>query len=286
MLPLFPAFDVDEAPAIRWIEPSRSARVRIRGGSFDMGSSALEMQEGLLLCRTEVYGMACTRIANTFRSEGRRHKVTLDTFDLDRYEVSVEAYGTCVRAGRCNAPGFEPGDVRFDRPQLPVTYVSWDDATAYCGFVKGRLPTEAEWEYAARGKAGRTFPWGNVYNPRICNHGSFSHDETDARDGYQGLAPIDALADGQTPEHVFNLAGNVAEWVYDLYGIDKEGFGYGAAAVSNPRGPENGTQHVIRGGSYEDGAAWMRSASRHVLSITRASSVGFRCAYDVVNPVR
>jgi formylglycine-generating enzyme len=268
-------------PSVQVLTPARTSRVRLPAGTFDMGSGALDMQQGLALCRKEAYAPLCVQIENMLRAEGHRHKVTLSSFELDRYEVSVAQYGACVTTGRCNPAGFQPGDPRFDQPNLPVSFVSWNDATAFCSFAGGRLPTEAEWEYAARGTSGRAFPWGNLYNARICNHGSFGSEESDPRDGYQLLAPVDAFPDGQTPEHIFNLAGNVAEWVSDWYNKDKDGFGYGSAPETNPKGADSGLGRVIRGGSFEDGAMWMRAASRHILTTTRAATVGFRCAYDV-----
>jgi formylglycine-generating enzyme len=276
-------FPAESAPGLLVLKPALSSRVRIAAGEFEMGSSASEMRYGLELCRKEVFGNACTRIENMFRAEGHRHTVTLNAFDIDRYEVSVERYDVCVRLGVCKAPAFQRGDLRFDSQNLPVTHVTWDDANAYCTFVSGRLPTEAEWEFTARGKARRIFPWGNVYNPHLCNHGSFSSEEGDARDGYQGLAPVDAmsLSSSESEAHVYNLAGNAAEWVSDYYAVDKEGFGYGDAPVKNPKGASNGTAHVIRGGSFQDGAAWMRAASRHFINLPQASTVGFRCAYEV-----
>jgi formylglycine-generating enzyme len=277
---------VESAPHVIVLAPGLPERIRIRSGTFTMGSSSRAMLEGLATCKKEVFGPLCTRIENAFRAEGYAHRVTVSAFDLDRYEVSVRKYSACVRAGVCRSPGFRAGDARFDQPSYPITYVAWEDSAAYCAFAGGRLPTEAEWEFAARGSSSRIYPWGNVYNARICNHGSFSSDEGDARDGFQGLAPIDALPEGQSPEHVFNLAGNVAEWVSDFYATDAEGFGYSSQDATDPKGPDSGVSHVIRGGSFEDGAPWMRAASRHFMSLTSASSVGFRCAYDVAPKVK
>lgn len=261
------------APSARW--------VRIPGGSFLMGSSATDMIRAVTLCRREMYGALCRGDVGMpgirFRAELPAHQAFVSPFELERTEVSVEAYGRCVAAGACAEPAFVRGDARFDRPDFPVTEVRWDDAAAYCAWSGGRLPTEAEWELAARGPSGRDFPWGNVYNGHVTNHGALASDETDASDGYAGLAPVDAFPDGATPEGVLNLAGNASEWVDDLYDTDENGFGYSPLPQTNPRGTR-GVFHVVRGGSFTDGAAWQRAAWRGEGIIARSASVGFRCA--------
>jgi formylglycine-generating enzyme len=259
-------------PGILILKPERSARVRFSEAGFTMGSSVSDMITAVTMCKREVYGSLCDQVAARFRAEGLSHRVSLATFELDRNEVSVAHYRLCVLAGSCAAPSFSTGDPRFDVPTFPVTHVRWSDANDYCAFLRGRLPTEAEWEFAARGKAGRQFPWGNAYNPRLANHGSFASDETDAIDGFRGLAPTGSFPDAGTPEGVLDLAGNVSEWVSDYYHEDERGFGYDAAPAVNPKGSETGTFHVTRGGSYRDGAPWLRGAARQV---------GFRCAYSV-----
>jgi formylglycine-generating enzyme required for sulfatase activity len=260
----------------------REGRVRIPGGKFVMGSSPTDIARALAMCRREILRARCDDLAVQFRAEGLAHDVTISTFEIDRTEVTVEAYGRCVAAGACAPPGFLLGDARFDRPDFPVTHVRWEDARAYCAWASGRLPTEAEWEYAARGPSAREFPWGNVYNPRLTNHGAFAHDETDATDGFVGLAPVGSYPDGATPLGLLDMAGNVSEWVEDVFDVDENGFGYSAAPRVNPRGPSTGGFHVVRGGSYIQGAAWMRSAMRGVLNMPRAASVGFRCAADAL----
>jgi formylglycine-generating enzyme required for sulfatase activity len=207
--------------------------------------------------------------------------VTLSSFELDRHEVTVARYGQCVEAGRCNRPAFHAGDLRFDQPNLPVTHVRWDDAVDYCVYAGGRLPTEAEWEYAARGARGRAYPWGDVYNGRRANHGSLGAEDTDASDGFADLAPVGSFPSGQTPEGILDMAGNAGEWVADYFSDDAEGFGYAAAPVTNPKGSVTGTFRVIRGGSYRDGAPFLRSAARARITIPHSPAVGFRCAYDV-----
>lgn len=267
--------------------------VRIAGGAFLMGSTPNERDSALQACRHEILSLGCneqdtigvTPLVASFRSELPAHPVVVSAFQIQRTEVSVAAYARCVAAGGCAPPGYVAGDPHFDRPELPVTSVRWDDAAAYCTWAGARLPTEAEWELAARGTARRTYPWGENFNPHIANHGALAPDPTDATDGYLGPAPVEAFRDGATPEGVLNLAGNVAEWVSDYYDTDDEGYGYPAKMLPptggpshNPTGSTSGLAHVVRGGSYLQGAAWLRGAARAILVVPRAPSVGFRCA--------
>ena len=261
-----------------------SPRVRLPGGTFMMGSVWADLMYAFALCRKELHGAHCESMQaqRLFRAELNAHPVTLSPFEIDRTEVSVGAYARCVSAGACAPAGFTPGDPRFDRPELPVTFVRWEDAVAYCAWDGGRLPTEAEWEFAARGPSSRTFPWGSFYNSRVCNHGAFSSDETDGIDGFVGLSPVGSFPDGRTPEGLFDMAGNVSEWVADFFSVDEaSGEGYSTDPQTNPTGTATSGPHVIRGGSYVDGAAWMRTTHRAFNAIGRAPQVGFRCARGV-----
>jgi formylglycine-generating enzyme required for sulfatase activity len=186
----------------------------------------------------------------------------------------------CVAASACSPPSFAAGDPRYDVDEFPVTSVTWEDASSYCRWVGGRLPTEAEWELAARGYSNNTFPWGKIYSPRLANHGAFADDPTDGRDGFIGLAPVGSFPDGATPTGLLDMAGNASEWVADWYDRDEQQFGYKRGAQTNPKGPPYGQLgHVIRGGSYRDGAHWLRAAARYA-STFAAREVGFRCAAD------
>jgi formylglycine-generating enzyme required for sulfatase activity len=250
-----------------------------------MGSTASEMVQAVKMCEREPLGARCAGprddVGPWIRAEGHAHEVTLTDFELDRTEVPVRRYARCVSAGACSPAAFPSGDARYDRPDLPVTHVRWEDASAYCAWMGGRLPTEAEWEHAARGRAGHTFPWGDLYNPHLANHGAWSDDPTDGRDGFFGLAPIGSFPDGATATGLLDMAGNVSEWVFDWYDRDDEGYGYSRGAQVNPKGPPYGAHgHVIRGGSYREAAHWLRTAARRAWPYA-TREIGFRCAYDV-----
>lgn len=267
------------------LRPPVERRVRITGGRFVMGSTASEMVQAVKMCEREPRGALCDGTRDTIgpwiRAEGHAHEVTLSDFELDRTEVPVRRYARCVAAGACTPPAFPSGDARYDRPELPVTHVRWEDAAAYCTWIGGRLPTEAEWEHAARGRSGHTFPWGDLYNAHLSNHGAWSDDPTDGRDGFIGLAPIGSFPDGATASGLLDMAGNASEWVFDWYDRDDDGYGYGRGAQSNPKGPAYGPYgHVIRGGSYREAAHWLRTAARRAWPYA-SRETGFRCAYDV-----
>lgn len=266
------------------LRPSLERRVRIPGGRFVMGSTPSEMVRAMKLCERETYGARCQIpedwVSHYIRAEGYAHEVTLADFDLDRTEVPVRRYARCVAAGACSPAGYPSGDPRFDNPDFPVTHVRWEDAAAYCSWIGGRLPTEAEWESAARGHAGRTFPWGDLYNTHLANHGSFADDPTDASDGFVGLAPIASFPDGATATGLLDMAGNAAEWVADWFDLVEEDYGYGRGAVVNPKGPSFGRGRVVRGGSYLRPAHSLRTAARHAAALP-SREIGFRCAYDI-----
>jgi formylglycine-generating enzyme required for sulfatase activity len=281
------------ARGVQALRPPLHGRVRIASGTFEMGSATRDLFDFLKLCESPtqstvpvkqaIWARLCEEgeVKTDFRLEGQRHQVTLRAFDIDRIEVRVADYDRCVVAGACDPPGFAADDPRFRDPSFPVTQVKWQDAVAYCAWAGGRLPTEAEWEFAARGEVRRTFPWGDVYNPHLVNHGSWAFDETDASDGYALLAPVGSFPDGATPEGILDLAGNAAEWVSDFWGDpDENGYGYSSLAAVDPLGPPTGVYHVVRGGSYASAPPWLRTASRWRIKLPRSAEVGFRCAAD------
>ena len=262
--------------------------VLIPAGSFVMGSDEAEIELATAMCRRDPYGdETCERL---FNNELEVHQVMLSAYFIDRTEVTVASYRRCVELGHCRPAPYASGGQRFNRADLPATLVDWNDARAYCQFAGGRLPTEAEWERAARGREGRRFPWGDLYNARLSNHGSRPRwfatllDPTDDRDGFAELAPVGAFPSGRTPDGIDDLAGNVAEWVADVINAnsleDLLNTRYPAASDVDPKGQSVGTFRVTRGGSWMDAAPWLRGAAREFrLANAREPSLGFRCVH-------
>ncbi len=252
-----------------------SRMIRIPASEFVMGSTSEEIVDSTALCEREPLAPICDE--RSFADELTQHRVHLSGFFLDRTEVTVADYDTCVRLRRCKAPPYERGAERFKHALFPVTFVSWENARAFCGFRGGRLPTEAEFERAARGPTGRRFPWGQLANGHLANHGRLGMDTTDDSDGFAELAAVGSFSAGRTPDGFLDLAGNVAEWVQDRYATQ-----YPDEEVTDPLGPDAAvatSARVVRGGSYESPMAWLRGAARGpALPAERRPTLGFRCA--------
>lgn len=217
--------------------------------------------------------------------EKPKHKVYLDAFMISKYEVTNAQYHAFVKAtghrppeNCCDArytiwkgPTMLPGV-----EELPVINVSWDDAVAFCQWVGGRLPTEAEWEKAARGTDGRIYPWGN--EPPSGNRANYSFDPVSMWEGPASLARKDQYEFGRSPYGVFEMAGNVWEWVQDWYDPKY----YQHSPAKNPKGPERGDARVIRGASWRNTADLLRATNRNKHTPTeRRVYLGIRCAKDV-----
>ena len=171
---------------------------------------------------------------SAFAPERPAHIVFLDAYWIDRYEVNNAQYRLCVDQGVCAAPKAWD-DVNFNADAQPAI-VDWEGARAYCEWAGGRLPTEAEWEKAARGTDERIWPWGNEF---VANRANLSSDE----DGYGHTAPVGSFPEDTSPYGLLDVAGNAAEWVSDWF--DREY--YGRSPASNPTGPASGDQRVHRG---------------------------------------
>ncbi|MBX7097913.1 MAG: formylglycine-generating enzyme family protein, partial [Myxococcaceae bacterium] len=233
------------------------------GGSASSGGGTGQADSGMSVVPAGPFLMGST---TGDADEKPVHEVTLSRFEIDRTEVTQAAYGACVTAGSCTAPSanFDP----VGRAAFPVVNVSWAQAQAFCAFLGKRLPTEAEWEKAARGPDGGTYPWGEAAPTCAL--------ATTSGCGDGGAQPVGQLPAGQSPYGVLDLAGNVweftADWYADTY--------YSVSPLVDPQGPDAGTIKAYRGGSAGNGSSLARSANRASTysPAVGGSGLGFRCA--------
>jgi formylglycine-generating enzyme required for sulfatase activity len=189
-------------------------------------------------------------------------KVTVKSFAIDRTEVTRADYAACVAAGRCKATSDQPpGDgAASGNAKLPVTGVDWNDAQAYCRYAGGRLPSEAEWEKAARGTDGREYPWGNEIDCARANWGNFEGEGPCAGKNPGHPVAVGQYPSGASPYGLLDMGGNVWEWVADKY-------------------DEDPSRRVVRGGSCCSFFVGPRSANRNAWAPEhRDGDLGFRCA--------
>jgi formylglycine-generating enzyme required for sulfatase activity len=254
--------------------------VLVPAGPFTMGSDA-----DVALAECQKFQLECQR--SWFEDEEPVRRVTLDAFYIDQYEVTNARYAACVEAGACDPPAETSswtqesyyGNPEYD--DFPVIYMSWEQARSYCEWRGDRLPTEAEWEKAARGTDGRIYPWGNTFEGNrlnFCDTNCYeSWANKDYDDGYADTAPVGSYPNGVSPYGMYDMAGNVWEWVADWYDADY----YATAPSHNPPGPDDGERKVVRGGSWYLHDYGARSATRLTNEPGRQSIPnGFRCAAD------
>lgn len=188
--------------------------------------------------------------------EKPQRKVNVPAFRIDRTEVTVEAYRRCFDAKRCSVPDTKGrGSCNWDRAgyeKHPINCIDWNQAEAFCAWAGKRLPTEAEWEKAARGTDGRVYPWGATWDITRAN-------VYESYDGYKDTAPVGSFPAGASPYGALDMAGNVWEWTADWY--------------------RNGETRSLRGGSWVDLPRRARSSRRlGTVPITRLDDIGVRCA--------
>jgi formylglycine-generating enzyme required for sulfatase activity len=282
------------SPDMQMLDLQRSSLVRVEGGVFFRGTTPDEVQRALELCSEN--GNLCD--AALAENSYPPHRVRLGTFWMEANEVTYRQYvaflntlgagghisgclgqfcaltqaeiatGSIVQSG---------GKYALANPAFadyPVVDVTWYGAQAYCEALGRRLPTEAEWEYAARGVSGTLYPWGDQWNYDAANvRGS-----TRNRDGViiAGPQPVGSFSAGASRDGIRDLAGNVAEWVADWYAPDH--YLNDAALTDNDPGPSSGFERVVRGGSWDDPAFYARAVHRSSLPpLETSGSVGFRC---------
>lgn len=211
------------------------------------------------------------------RASQPAHPVQVEAFCLDVHEVTASLYRACVNAGACSKPApLQPGCTlqAADLHDHPANCVSWFDANRYCQHLGKRLPTEAEWEFAAAGIDGRQYPWGNdppqPHRLNACALGCAQASVADD-DGFVATAPVGSYPGGRSAFGIEDLAGNVAEWTADAY-----------RSYWDPAADENSEMRVVRGGSYASerrlaaSTAFRTAASKY----EQSSAIGFRCAID------
>ncbi len=204
------------------------------------------------------------------------HRVNLNAFYIDKFEVTNGRFAKFVDAIQSEPPwGFADKDTPVIYSDRPVRWVSWMDAMGYCLWAGKRLPTEAEWEKAARGTDGRIYPWGNDQPTPV--HAVYGLKEG----GEETISEIGARDKGRSPYGAHDLAGNLYEWVMDWY-AEHYYMSFAADPAVNPRGPTEGTAKVQRGGSYINSPYRLRSSFRTKAEPAEQDpNVGFRCAQDV-----
>ena len=248
-----PTFDPSIPPpnptlGSRWTRPSDNmVMLYVPGGNFLMGGDP-------------------AGDPNVGSQELPQHDVTLDSFWIDRTEVTNEQYALCVQEGSCQA-SFLADDSNFNGDSQPVVGISSFDAEAYCALVGGQLPTEAQWEYAARGDDRLFYPWGN--EPPTCELAQFFGCDGDTM-------PVGSFSPaGDSWVGAADMVGNVREWAADWY---DSGY-YANSPNANPIGPENGDYRAVRGGGWTSFEPFLRSAHRNYENPDRGGTdLGFRCS--------
>jgi formylglycine-generating enzyme required for sulfatase activity len=202
------------------------------------------------------------------------HQVYLKSYYIDLREVTQANYDRFVKMtkrGKIFIPVFEDDISKILKPELPAMGIAWPDADAYCKWAGKRLPTEAEWEKAARGEAKRRYPWGDEFRPTYANVDG-------EEDGYRYLAKPGSFEAGRSPYGVYDMTGNVAEWVADTY----DPAYYEKTTYRDPKGPDEGEHRVIRGGSWRETPLNARLTKRFQAKALRTdATIGIRCARDV-----
>jgi len=235
--------------------------ILIPAGDFDMGSTEQESYKGMNIAREFFKGAKLS----LFEAETPKHKVYLDAFYIDKTPITNEQFNKFVEATGYRAQGKWKDYFKPDRLDHPVVNVTWDDAKAYADWAGKRLPTEAEWEKAARGTDGREWPWGEDWDDKKANS-RVSNNE--------GTTSVRAYPQGASPYGLLDMAGNVWNWCNDWF----EPQYYSKSPEKNPQGPAEGQARVARGGAWTNYPHYLRTTTRYrVFPDNYDHSKGFRC---------
>lgn len=219
------------------------------------------------------YGDPYDETNNSQQNNQPAHPVYLDAFYIDQYETTNSRYSKFLQETNRAAPKGWSEEILKQDGRKPVVGVDWNDAIAYCSWARKRLPTEAEWEKAARGTDQRPYPWGNA-PPRKALANVFTYEGIFIEHGL--LTDVGTFELGKSPYGIYDMAGNASEWVADLYEHEY----YRTSPSRNPKGPSSGWSRVVRGGSMltNYSSSLSRSSSDPT---TREHDLGFRCAQNI-----
>jgi iron(II)-dependent oxidoreductase len=285
---------------VRRIDAAPPREVVVPGGTFTMGINPDDVDGLVSECKLSTNEQHC----EDYRKELinlAEHRVHVGAFAIDRTEVSVRDYKACVEAGACALDPLVAGPPGYVQDDLPIVQVTWPEAHDYCAWRHERLPTEAEWERAARGDDARIWPWGEAERADDWNHGKppdevirqidlagahkidYLYAYADDSDGHALAAPPGSYRWGEGPFGTLDQAGNVAEWVQDLW--SEKGYldlGNDDPVRDTPDVP-GPLHHVFRGGSWAQapylGRADVRDPyNEHYDDEQRTPYIGFRCA--------
>ena len=237
--------------------------VYVPAGEFLMGTSDADIEH-----YKEIFPL---RKITRFDNERPQRTVFVDAFYIDKYEVTNKQYKKFL-AETGYIPKHYLDYAPYNTSNFPAAVLEWEDAVAYANWAGKRLPTEAEWEKAARGTDGRIWPWGNEWDGTKLS----GNDGTGLKDGYKETAPVGQFPQGASPYGAHDMAGNLWEWVSDWY--DPNYYRTSPPNI-NPKGPETGDGHVLKGGGWAENLDFTRCANRqggNPGSLLR----GFRCAMD------
>jgi formylglycine-generating enzyme required for sulfatase activity len=280
------------SPGTERVDAQGISQVWVPAGTFIAGSTQEQVDEAYQTC-LDIYPGMC--LEHEYTAELFQHEITLTYgFWIDTYEVTNAAYNVFVEDGgytqrehwsddgwrwKGSRTGpYDPGCPReLLEPDMPRTCVTWYEADAYAHWRGGQLPTEAEWEYAARGVDGRVYPWGNEFDgtqlnycdsdcPNVWRDLAFD-------DGYDRTAPVGSYPDSRSWVGAYDMAGNVWEWTADWY----DALYHQSGETSDPTAPVNGIEKVLRGGSWNMPFIFSRTAYRDgVLPDSWSGIIGFR----------